>query len=71
MAPGRGAAPIIGEKPVPALQKAPEDKGSGPNVTKPGKPGAPGQTKPGDQRNRDMSAVSPILVPGAARAVRA
>lgn len=71
MAPGRGAAPIIGEKPVPALQKAPEDKGSGPNVTKPEKPGAPGQTKPGDQRNRDMSAVSPILVPGAARAVRA
>lgn len=71
MAPGRGAAPIIGEKPVPALQKAPEDKGSGPNVTKPEKPGAPGQTKPGDQHNRDMSAVSPILVPGAARAVRA
>ena len=71
MAPGRGAAPIIGEKPVPALQKAPEDKGSGPNVTKPEKPGAPGQTTPGDQRNRDMSAFSPILVPGAARAVRA
>ncbi|WP_210357295.1 ubiquinol oxidase subunit II [Sphingomonas beigongshangi] len=71
MAPGRGAAPIIGEKPVPAFQKAPEDKGSGPNVTKPEKPGAPGQTKPGDQRNRDMSAVSPILVPGATRAVRA
>lgn len=71
MAPGRSAAPIMGEKPVPALQKAPEDKGSGPNVTKPEKPGAPGQTKPGDQRNRDMSAVLPLPVPGAARAVRA
>ena len=71
MAPGRGAAPIIGEKPVPALQKAPEDKGSGPNVTRPEGPGAPGQTKPGDQRNRDMSAVLPLPVPGATRAVRA
>ena len=71
MAPGRGAAPIMGEKPVPALQKAPEDKGSGPNVTKPEQPGAPGQTRPGDQRNRDMSAVSPLPVPGATRAVRA
>mgnify|MGYP002651083202 CR=1 FL=1 len=71
MAPGRGAAPIMGEKPVPALQKAPEDKGSGPNVTKPEKPGAPGQQKPGDQRNRDMSAITPLPVPGATRAVRA
>lgn len=71
MAPGRAAAPIMGEKPVPALQKAPEDKGSGPNVTKPEKPGAPGQLKPGDQRNRDMSAVSPLFAPGAHRAGRA
>lgn len=52
----RSAAPISGEKPTPALQKAPAEKGSGPNVTKPGEPsGAPGQRRPGDQRNRDMS----------------
>ena len=71
MPPGRGAAPIMGEKPTPALQKAPEDKGSGPNVTKPAKPGkAPGQLKPGDQRNRDLSAL-PSFLRGAAGAVRA
>ncbi|WP_241215554.1 ubiquinol oxidase subunit II [Sphingomonas sp. ABOLH] len=71
MPPGRGAAPITGEKPTPALQKAPEDKGSGPNVTKPAKPGeAPGQLKPGDQRNRDLSAL-PSSLRGAAGAVRA
>ena len=71
MPPGRGAAPITGEKPTPALQKAPEDKGSGPTVTKPAKPGeAPGQLKPGDQRNRDLSAL-PSSLRGAAGAVRA
>jgi cytochrome o ubiquinol oxidase subunit II len=71
MAPGRAAAPIMGEKPTPALQKAPEDKGTGPNVTKPAQPDPPGQRKPGDQRNRDLSAVFPFNVPGAARAERA
>jgi cytochrome o ubiquinol oxidase subunit 2 len=68
--PGRSAAPMHGGKPTPALQKAPEDKGTGPNVTKPEKPGAPGQLKPGDQRNRDMSVTQPLLAPGASRAVR-
>ncbi len=67
----RGGMPLHGEKPVPALQKAPEDKGSGPNVTKPEKPGAaPGQLKPGDQRNRDMSSLSPLSIPGARSAAR-
>lgn len=67
---GRNTAPD-GEKPTPALQKAPEDKGTGPNVTKPGRPGAaPGPQNPGDQRNRDMSAVEPISAAGAPRAVR-
>ncbi|WP_283214509.1 ubiquinol oxidase subunit II [Sphingomonas sp. 3P27F8] len=65
MPPGRDTAPIAGGKPVPALEKAPQDKGSGPNVTKPAEPGAPGRAKPGDQRNRNMSAVSPLTVPGA------
>ncbi|MEG3089557.1 ubiquinol oxidase subunit II [Sphingomonas sp. PB4P5] len=76
--PGRSAAPLQGTTPTPALFKAPEDKGTGPNVTKPAKPGAPGALKPGapgalkpgDPRNRDMSATQPFLAPGARRAVR-
>ena len=71
MPPGRAAGPLTDEKPTPALQKAPGEKGSGPNVTKPEKPGAPGQLNPGDQRNRDMSAIEPILARGASRAERA
>ena len=68
---GRDTAPD-GGKPTPALQKAPEDKGSGPNVTKPAKPeAAPGQQRRGDQRNRDMSAIDLIPTPGAPRAERA
>ncbi|WP_380783927.1 ubiquinol oxidase subunit II [Sphingomonas sp. R86520] len=69
--PGIDAAPLAGGKPVPALQKAPEDKGSGPNVTKPAQPGAPGQLKPGDQRNRDLSRAFPFSQPGAPRAAHA
>lgn len=63
----RAGAPIAGERPVPALQKAPEAKGSGPNVTKPANPAAaPGQHEPGDEHNRDMSRFSPAKIPGAA-----
>ena len=63
----RAGAPITGDKPVPALQKAPADKGSGPNVTKPGEPEtAPGQRKPGDERNRNLTGGSTTIVPGAA-----
>ncbi|MDO9412680.1 MAG: ubiquinol oxidase subunit II [Pseudolabrys sp.] len=50
-----GGGQMIGNKPVPALEKAPEDKGTGPNVTKPADPKvAPGQTAPGHQHNRAM-----------------
>lgn len=68
--PGHSAAPLHGATPTPALFKAPEDKGTGPNVTKPAKPGAPGERKPGDPRNRDLSATQPFLAPGALRTVR-
>ncbi|EZP74213.1 Ubiquinol oxidase, subunit II [Sphingomonas paucimobilis] len=67
-APGRGSMPHHGEKPVPALEKEPDEKGSGPNVTKPAQPGTPGERKPGDQRNRDMSANDLPPMPGAPRA---
>jgi cytochrome o ubiquinol oxidase subunit 2 len=69
---GHNTTPANADKPTPALQKAPEDKGSGPNVTKPATPGAaPGAQKPGDRRNRDMSAIEPIPAAGAPRAARA
>lgn len=70
MAPGRSAPPIHGDKPTPALEKSNAEKGTGPNVTKPAQPRTPGQLKPGDPRNRDMSAVHPSVAPGAARAER-
>lgn len=66
-----GSMPRDGEKPTPALEKAPEDKGSGPNVTKP--PAGdqpPGETEPGHEHNRNMSAVTPIPAPGAPVASR-
>lgn len=65
MMPGRGSLPRDGEKPVPALEKTPDEKGSGPNVTKPARPGAPGEQHQGHERNRDMSAAEPIRAPGA------
>ncbi|MCJ2088089.1 ubiquinol oxidase subunit II [Methylobacterium sp. E-005] len=54
MPPGREAGPLIGDKPKPALEKAPNEKGTGPNVTKPVGPDSPGQLKPGDAQNRDL-----------------
>jgi cytochrome o ubiquinol oxidase subunit 2 len=65
--PGRDSAPLFGKKPKPALMKAPEEKGSGPNVTKPRGSSGAGQTKPGDPSNRDMSAITPLRSPGAPR----
>ena len=65
------AAPSHGDKPTPALMKDSEDKGSGPNVTKPRQPGAPGVTDPGAHRNRDMSSITPLPRIGAPRAERA
>ncbi|MCB4805591.1 cytochrome o ubiquinol oxidase subunit 2 [Methylobacterium brachiatum] len=71
MPPGREAEPLTGAKPKPALQKAPDEKGTSPNVTKPVAPEPPGQTKPGDARNRDQSAIEPHPVTGARRAGQA
>lgn len=61
----------MGGTPTPALEKAPGDKGSSPNVTKPRDAHPPGQHKPGDPKNRDMSALSPFRSPGAPRADQA
>lgn len=46
-----------------AIFLAPQNKGSGPNVTKPGGP-PPGQTASGDKRNRTMSMINPLALPG-------
>ena len=67
---GRKAEPLTGDKPKPALEKAPEEKGMSPNVTAPAQPDTPGQTRPGDPKNRDQSAIDPPLAPGAPRADR-
>ena len=50
--------PMNGSRPVPALQKSPEEKGSGPNVTAPPKGEEPGPLHPGDPANRDHSALT-------------
>ena len=71
MPPGRGSAPLHGDKPDGAIFKSPEEKGSAPNVTKPANPNAaPGVTKPGDPANRNMTELSPRLAP-LAKAARA
>ena len=59
---GHGSMPQNG-KAKGAIFKSPEEKGTGPNVTKPGGP-PPGQNAPGDKRNRDMSMINPLAVPG-------
>ena len=65
---GHASMPAAGETPVPALEKTPAQKGSGPNVTAPAAPaGAPGAAKPGDPSNRHLTAVFPA--PGS-RALR-
>lgn len=51
----RAAPPPHGHRPEGALQKAPEEIGPVPNVTKPRSPGTPGVTKPDSPKNRDMS----------------
>jgi cytochrome o ubiquinol oxidase subunit 2 len=72
MPPGRGSAPLHGEKPEGALMKSPEEKGSQPHFTKPTDPNrAPGVTRPGDPANRNMSELSPTPKPLAAAAARA
>ncbi|VWX48793.1 ubiquinol oxidase subunit II [Novosphingobium sp. 9U] len=52
----RNAPPPHGQKPEGALFKEGEEKGSGPNVTKPRNPSAaPGSTDPHSHKNQDMS----------------
>lgn len=71
MPPGRAADPLTGDRSKPALQKAPDEMGTSPNVTKPAEPETPGQLKPGDPKNRDQSTIDPlpaICAPGAGRA---
>jgi cytochrome o ubiquinol oxidase subunit II len=71
-APHRPAPMLMGDTtPAPALEKAPHDKGSGSNVTKPADGHPPGQHKPDAPHKRDMSALIPIRTPGAPRAVQA
>ena len=65
MPPGREALPLNGEKPVPAPQKSPAQKGSNPNVTAPATEPPPGQLKPGDRRNRNLSFLLPLKPIGA------
>jgi len=55
MPPGRDAPPIHGEKPTPALEKSPDEKGSGPNVTKPPSTPPSGQHEPGHPSNRGLT----------------
>ena len=56
MTPGRGSAEPKGGKPEGAIFKSNDEKGSGPNVTKPTDTRkAPGATKPGDAANRNMT----------------
>ena len=68
---GREAEPLVGDKPKPALQKTPDEKGTSPNVTAPVQPDTPGQLHPGDSKNRDQSAIDPRPAPGAQRAEQA
>jgi cytochrome o ubiquinol oxidase subunit II len=50
-----GADPRASDKPKGAIFKQGEEKGEGPNVTKPRAPGRPDPAQPHDDRNRDMS----------------
>jgi cytochrome o ubiquinol oxidase subunit II len=59
------------EMPKPALFKEGDEKGSGPNVTKPRAPEPPGSTKPESQHNRDMSLNLHDGTPGTPRVLAA
>lgn len=64
---GHGAPPPHGDKPEGGLFKQGDEKGTGPNVTKPPAPGAPGSTKPDSLKNRDMSLNRPHAAPARRR----
>ena len=69
---GHASMPSVGETPIPALEKTPAQKGSGPNVTAPARPeDAPGPLKPCAPSNRNLSAAFPAPGPRASRADRA
>ena len=61
---GRDSVPTPGARPEGAIFKSPEERGSGPNVTKPSDPqGAPGDTRHGGQDKHDTSAATPLARP--------
>jgi cytochrome o ubiquinol oxidase subunit 2 len=64
----RGAPPPGGQKPEGALFKEGDEKGSGPNVTKPRSSDQPGNADPDSQKNRDMSYTTVPAAPGTPRA---
>ncbi|MBJ6120469.1 ubiquinol oxidase subunit II [Sphingomonas mollis] len=65
MRPGSGsppvndAAPMHGDKAEGALLKDPGEKGTSPHQSKERLPGSPGNAAPGNERNRDMTALDP------------
>ena len=72
MPPGRNSAPLHGQKPEGAIFKSPAEKGTSPHFTKPTQPNAaPGQTRPGDPANRNMSFQLRARDPLASRAANA
>jgi len=69
--PAHEAMPKNGAGPKGALQKSPAEIDPATNVTQPAKAHPPGETKPGDPRNRDFSAVDSFPALGVLRAARA
>ena len=70
--PGRGSAPLHGQKPEGAIFKSPEETGSGEHFTKPTEPNrARGVVRPGDATNRNMTELKPWTSPLDAAAARA
>jgi cytochrome o ubiquinol oxidase subunit 2 len=56
MPPGRGSAPLHGDRPEGAIFKDNEEKGTAPNVGKDtDSKAAPGVTDPGNPANRNMT----------------
>ena len=67
----RNGPPAGGQKPEGALFKEGEEKGVGPNVTKPRGSDAPGNAHPASHKNRDMSLAPVFAAPGTPRAAPA
>jgi cytochrome o ubiquinol oxidase subunit 2 len=72
MPPRGDSAPLHGQKPEGALQKAPAEQGRGSHVTEPADPNAaPGVLRPAHPANRNLSAVTPPAFAPARAAVPA